>query len=73
MRTESLPLVTPSAAGRQLALPFAVPAAPAALAISGPRVAPRAVWRSLPEAARAQLRTAALRVLQEVLDDARPA
>jgi hypothetical protein len=56
---------------RQLVLPLDPISEPPSLAGLGPALLPRKVWRSLAVTAQAEVRLTALRVLMEVLDDAR--
>ena len=64
-------LALPPPTERQLALPLAPVSEPPSLAGLGPALLPRKVWRSLAVTAQAEVRLTALRVLLEVLDDAR--
>jgi hypothetical protein len=64
-------LALPPPTERQLALPLDPISEPPSLAGLGPALLPRKVWRSLAVTAQAEVRLTALRVLMEVLDDAR--
>ena len=64
-------LALPPPTERQLALPLDPVSEPPSLAALGPAVLPRRVWPSLTVTAQGQVRLTALRVLMEVLDDAR--
>ena len=64
-------LAPPPPTERQLALPLDPISEPPSLAGLGPALLPRKVWRNLAVTAQAEVRLTALRVLMEVLDDAR--
>lgn len=64
-------LAPPPPTERQLALPLEPVSEPPSLVGLGPALLPRKVWRSLAVTAQAEVRLTALRVLMEVLDDAR--
>jgi hypothetical protein len=64
-------LALPPPTERQLALPLDPISEPPSLAGLGPALLPRKVWRSLAVTTQAEVRLTTLRVLMEVLDDAR--